>query len=282
MTIHQFGSTYTFANIPRGVGAGKVTGASIMDPHISVYPVGAMQSSHVEGGRTSNNWEAGRVESADVEEFLQPGFRYLDDGMKNYWSDIRVPTRDSYRFIRTKIAGASKSLQIWHDELNRGRVQLPVISISRTGSRYNPNKFSPPYMPLRKRFVNKQRTRVALIYRPVPHFVDYTLSIWAEHKRDAEFTLYQILLRFNPLAEIRVSDDHTIGNVQMAFDSYSDNSDKEATAEQHAKVMYEVTYTAEAWLSLPEKVVPTILGPVATAKEAVSGAILLGPQRGQV
>ena len=149
-------------------------------------------------------------------------------------------------------------------------------------SRYNPNKFSPAYRPLSKRFVNKQRTRIALIYRPVPHFVDYTLSIWAEHKRDAEYALYQVLLRFNPLAEIRISDNHTIGNVQMEFDSYSDNSDKEASAEQHAKVMYEVSYTAEAWLSLPERVVPTILGPIATAKEVVGGEILLGPQRGQV
>ena len=71
MAIHDFGSSYTFVNIPRGVGAGKVDGASIMDPHISVYPVGASQSSHVEGGRVPNNWEAGRVESADIEEFLR-------------------------------------------------------------------------------------------------------------------------------------------------------------------------------------------------------------------
>jgi len=260
MSIYDFGSSFTFTNTPRGIGAAGVAGAHV-SPNIDPYIQGTTQLSHVSGGRTGN-WEEHRVESADIEDFIAPGFRYLDEAMKNYWSDIRVPTRDSYRFIRTKIAGGSKSLQVWIDELTHGRVQLPVISISRISHSYNEKKFSPPYLALRKRFVNAQRTMVALGYRPVPYNVEYTIDIWAEHKRDAEYINYQMLTRFNPLAELVASDEHNQGCVQMKLNSSSDKSDKEAGAEQYAKVKYEISYTAESWLSIPERVMPTILGTV--------------------
>ena len=267
MAIYRFGSSFTFANVPRGVGAAAVAGGTETKPAINPYAPGTSQLSDVESGRVANTWEKGRVEPYDVEEFLEPGFRYLDGAMKKYWSDIRVPSKDSYRFIRTKVAGMRASLQIWSEDLRHGRVQLPVISISRGDITYNPDKFTPPYGALRKRFVNKARTRVALQYRPVPYIVNYTLSIWAEHKRDAEYILHQILVRFNQLAELRVSDEHGVGNVQMKLTNSSDVSDKEASAEQHARVKYEVTYNAEAWLSIPEKTAPTIVGRVLTLKE---------------
>jgi hypothetical protein len=260
MAIYQFGSHFTFTNVPRGTTPQGVPGATQPNAHISPYAPGISQLSHIEQGRVPNTWEEHRVDSSDVEGFISPGFRYLDSAMKNYWADIRVPTKDAYRFIRTKIAGMSRSLQIWNEEMKHGRVKLPVISISRTGQDFNYEKFTPPYYPLRRRYVNRAKTRVALAYRPVPYFVEYTLNIWAEHKRDAEYISYQILTRFNSLAELTVSDEHSYGNVQMKFKSSTDASDKEATAEQYAKVKYEVAYTAEAWLSLPEKVMPTIVG----------------------
>lgn len=265
MPLYSFGSQFTFENVPRGTPVAAVSGSSV-DPNINPYEFGVSQNAHVEGGRVANTWEEHRVESEDVEEFIMPGFHYLDGAMKNYWSDIRVPTRDAYRFVRTKIAGMRTSLQVWVEDLNHGRVQLPVISISRTSHSYNPEKFTPPYGALRKKFVNKARSRVSLYYRPVPYNVDYTISIWAEHKRDAEYILYRILHRFNPLAELRVSDEHTVGNVQMKLASSSDASDKEVPSEQYAKVKYEVAYTAEAWLSIPEKTMPTILGNVLTVE----------------
>lgn len=267
MAVYEFSSLFTFANDPRGIGPGGVAGVTIPNPIINPYMPGVSQSSHVEGGRVANTWEGNRVHPGDVEEFLMPGFRFLDSAMKNYWSDLRIPTSDAYRFIRAKISGMSRGVQIWNEDLKHGRITLPVISISRTAHKYNPNKFSPPYGYLRKRFVNRERSRVALSYRPVPYNVDYALTIWAAHKRDAEYALYQILLRFNPLAELRASDDHNIGNVQMILNDSSDDSDKDASAEQLAKVKYSVTYTAEAWLSMPEQIVPTILGHVETVNE---------------
>jgi len=257
MPIYEFGSQFTFANVPR-----TESGFTQPDRHIDLYPPGLSQLSHVEGGRTPLTWEENRVEPSDIEDFVGRGFRYLDGAMKNYWADIRIPTKDSCRFVRTKIAGMQKSLEIWNEDLRHGRVKLPVISISRTGQEYNPLKFTPPYGYTGKQFVNNARSMVALSYRPTPYIVNYTLSIWAETKRDAEHILYQVLTRFNPLAELVVSDEHNVGSVQMKLTASTDDSDKEAAAEQHAKVKYGVSYAAEAWLSLPKKVMPTILGTV--------------------
>jgi hypothetical protein len=50
------------------------------------------------------------------------------------------------------------------------------------------------------------------------------------------------------------------GNVQLRYGGAQDASDKEAGYDQHANVRYEVTTTAEAWLPLPEKIVPTVYG----------------------
>lgn len=254
MAVYNFTISKTFGLSPR-----QMSGDFEGDPHISPYAPGMAQSSHIDG-RVKITGQEGQVSPEEVEEFLYPGFRYLDAGMKHYWSDLRIPTNDSYRFARVKIAGAAKSLQIWIDELKNGRVKLPVISISRTAHEYNPQKFTPPYLPIRKNFVAPDRSRVALHYRPVPYLVNYTINIWSEHKRDAEYLAAQVNTRFNPLAEVRLSDGVNMGNVQMRYGNWTDDSEKEAEAEQHAKIKYQVNFIAEAWLPLPEKIVPTILG----------------------
>lgn len=211
------------------------------------------------GGRIANTWEKGRVESYDTEEFAQPAFHYLDEAMKLYFSDIRIPTKDSTRFLKVKIAGTNKAVQVWTEELKHGRAQLPVMSISRGAHNFNPDKFSPAKHPMRRLFTNIQKTRVKFIFRPVPLLVDYTITILAEHKRDAEYALQQILTRYNPIAEFRCSDSHISGCIQLRPAGTNDISDKEVSAEQWAKVKYEITTTAEAWLALPEQTKPTVI-----------------------
>lgn len=263
MGLYRFTNLYNFNDSPR-------TGRGIQqpDPHINNHPLGMSQSAHVQGGRNTN-WDGIQTPNEDVEEFVQPGFRYLDQAMKNYWSDIRVPTRDAVRFVKVKVAGANKGLQIWIDDLKNGRAQLPVLSVSRGSHTWNADKFSPPYINLRSRFVNPDRTRVAKDFRPVPYIVNYNLTIWAEHKRDAENALYQMLIRFNPMAIFRASDEHWVGNIEMKMGDVNDTSDKEANAEEYAKVRYEIPIIAEAWLALPSQVIPTVLGNVTNIGERV-------------
>jgi len=245
-------------------------------PHGAAEVPGVRQVSHVQGGRTDIAGSDFMSYPYNLEEFLQPGFRALDDAMKQYWSGIRVPTKDSYRFMRVKIAGGDKSLLVWADELKDGRARLPLAAIDRTSAEFNPEKYSPAYHAMTARYVSTRGNLAAKVYRPVPFLVDYTLTIWAEHKRDAEYIIYQVLTRFNSLAEFRMSDGKIEGNVQLRLGGSQDTSDKETGHDQHANIRYEVTTTAEAWLPLPEKIVPTVLGRVTLLKERLGDILLAG------
>jgi hypothetical protein len=210
-----------------------------------------------------------------IEDYLHHGFWFLDEAMKNYWSGMRVPTKDAYRFMRVKVAGGDKSVLVWRDLLKDGRVKLPVASLNRTSWDYNIDKFSPPHLHMAKRYTSQRLDRVALVRRPVPFLVEYELIVWAEFKRDAEHIAYQILTRFHPLAEFTMFDEHLQGSVQLRYGGSSDASDKEIGHADNAKVRYEFKMTAEAWLPLPEKVVPTVLGHTTVFKEEGSNDILL-------
>ena len=270
MPIHNFGSDFTVS------GVGRQTDGTPLSPApfgVSEHPPGVRQLSHAEGGRIN---QLGDIQAypQHLEEFLMPGFWALDDAMKQYWSGIRVPTKDSYRFMRVKIAGGNKSLQIWADEMKEGRARLPVASISRDSCQFNPDKFSPPYHSMTGRYLSSRYDQFARVFRPTPWLVDYTMAIWTEHKRDAEYILYQTINRFNPLAEFRMCDGKIQGNVQLRFNGFQDASDKETGFDQHANVRYEFSMVAEAWLPLPEKIVKTVLGTVTNFKE-LTGYILL-------
>lgn len=225
------------------------------------------QTSHAEGGQTKFTGDSAFDYPHHLEDFLQPGFRALDEAMKQYWTGIRVPTKDSYRFMRVKIAGGDKSLLIWADDLAQGRARMPVAAISRQSHEFNPEKFSPAYHAMTSRYLSTRGDMVAKVYRPVPFLVEYNITVWAEHKRDADYILYQMLTRYNPLAEFRMFDGKLEGNVQLRFGGHQDASDKEAGFDQKANVRYELTTTAEAWLPLPEKIIPTVLGRVTALKE---------------
>lgn len=238
-----------------------------LHPQIQTRPSAVSQLSDIQQGRSKIYGDLPGTQPDYVEEFLIPGFRSLDEAMKVYWSGMRVPTKDAYRFMRIKVAGGDKSLLFWRDQLRDGRARLPVASLNRTSHDFNPDKFSPAYLSMTKRYLSKRMDRVAMIFRPVPFLVRYDLIVWASYKRDADYVLYQILTRFNPLAEFTMHDEHIQGNVQLRFEGSQDASEKELGFDQGAKIRYEYSMVAEAWLPLPEKIVPTILGHVAVVRE---------------
>lgn len=237
---------------------------------------GLSQLSDVQGGRAKLNgdWRS-QSDPGFTQEFMTPGFRALDSAMKCYWSGMRVPTKDSYRFMRVKIAGGDRSLMVWSDELKGGRIRLPVASLDRTGFEFNPNKYSPNTThPMAIRYPSKRGDLAIKVFRPMPFLVNYTMAVWTERKRDMEFILYQVGTRFNGgLAEFRMFDGHLQGTVTLSLGNAQDASDKEAGYDQHANVRYEITMIAEAWLPLPERVVKTVLGRPSLLKERL-GSVL--------
>lgn len=204
----------------------------------------------------------------DIRSILTRGFYSMDAGIKKYFEDIQVPTKDDNRGITVRIAGGDKTFLIWAQDFRSGRITLPVMSINRTGWRFNPQKFSPPYINMGRRFINNDGSRMALTYRPWPALIDYNLSVWTERKRDMEYVAYQIQTRFNPLAEFRIEDESGLrGYVQLRFGEVTDNSDIDIGAEELAKVRYDFGVTMEGWLPLPEKILPTTLGKVMSLHE---------------
>lgn len=220
---------------------------------------------------------------------LLPLLHHVDVGLKTYFSNIMVPTDGGMRStpVPIRIAGGEKATLIWkqaiRDGLRNGVIKLPVMSIRRESFEFNANKFSPPYMPIAKRFVDSAGTRVELSYRPYPVTVNYTLALWAERKRDIEYMLFQIVPRFQGgLAEIHVDGGTITGTVPLKLNSTTDQSDFEAEASSTAKVQYDLSITAEGWVPLPQKIVPTVLGHVGTFRELSTREFLevanLGPQ----
>jgi hypothetical protein len=123
------------------------------------------------------------------------------------------------------------------------------------------------------KYASRRGDKAIKVFRPVPFLVEYKLIVWTERKRDMEHILYQVLTRYNPMAEFRMFDGHLVGNVQLRYGGAIDTSDKEIGHDQHANVRYEVSTTAEAWLPLPEQVCKTVLGKVSLLQER-SGAVL--------
>lgn len=204
----------------------------------------------------------------DVRSVLVRGFYSMDLGLKRYFEDILVPTADSVRPLTVRLAGGDKTFLIWIQDLRAGRIQLPVMSINRTGWRFNPEKFSPPHHPMDRNFAHGDGSRIVLTYRPWPALIDYTLSVWTERKRDMEYIMHQVQTRFHPLGEFKIDDESGLrGNVQLRFGDVTNNSDIDIGAEELAKVRYDVSITMEGWLPLPEKILPTVLGKVMSIHE---------------
>ena len=207
----------------------------------------------------------------EVREILPQGYRTMDRGIKNYFSGIQVPTKDGSRIMQVRITGGDKPYLIWAQDLKRGRVYLPVMAIKRSDDAHYESKFSPAYYHyMSKRYLDPSGTRIALAYRPVPSLINYTLSIWAEHKRDLEYIFYQIRTRFNPCAEFFAEDEHLRGSVFMKYNGMTVASDDEVPADQRQNKRYDITIVMEGWIPLPEKIVPSIVGRVASFKEGIA------------
>ena len=207
----------------------------------------------------------------EIREFLPIGYRTMDRGIKNYFAGIQVPTKDGIKMMQVRISGGDKPYLTWAQDLQLGRVTLPVMSIKRENDEFNFEKFSPAHLHyMSKRFLDPEGTRVALAFRPVPALINYSLSVWAEHKRDLEYINYQVRTRFNPIVEFMVEDEHMRGSVVLKYNGMSVAVDDEMPPEQRANKRYDYNVTMEGWLPLPEKIVPTILGRVISLKDGVS------------
>ncbi len=117
MPLYKFNNQFTACPKTGHPHAGELE----TRPQIADRPTAISQLSDIQQGRTKIFGELPGTDPEYVEEYLIQGFRSLDEAMKNYWSGMRIPIKDSYRFMRVKVAGGDKSLLIWRDQLQEGR-----------------------------------------------------------------------------------------------------------------------------------------------------------------
>lgn len=203
---------------------------------------------------------------------LRTSFEHVDRGLKELFGGIRVPSKDGLRSepMRVRIAGGDKTILLWERELEHGskRVKLPVMSINRESHQPNPRKQFPAYHPASWVYTEGgRRARIALA--PKAFIIGYSMNIWANRKSDAEYIADQILQEFDHGSQLRFQVDMgtQIGTVILEFQGMNDISDVEVDSETKPRVQYEIALSAEAWLPLPEVIVPTILGQVMTLHE---------------
>jgi hypothetical protein len=220
---------------------------------------------------TAIDYDPINVATEDVDSVFPDGYETMDRGMKEFFSNIDVPTKDGTRKLDVRIAGGDKTILFWKQLMDEdARIKLPVMSINRQSfAKINPQRHTPasvgPYFY--RRFADNDKTRMILSPREKSVFIDYTLSVWAERKRDMERIVYQVETRFNPLAQWTVEDEFMRGDITAKLENITDNSDIDIDANQLAKVRYDFTVQVEGWMPLSGRVVPTVLGRVQSLAE---------------
>lgn len=242
--------------------------APIGPAELTQRPEAPRNTDIIEG--TTNNV----TKETEIRQINHKGLITMDRAIKDFFKDIHIPTKDDVREEMTvRIAGGDKSFLIWRQDLQEGRIQLPVMSINRTGFTFNAIKFTPPYHTRWRKFIDESGTRQILTYRPWPALITYECSIWAERKEHAEYALMEIIPRFDPLATVFIEDEYQEYTVVMKFTGYNDNSDVDIAADELAKVRYDMSIEMEGWLPRTQKKQPSILGRAATLNE-ITGEIL--------
>jgi len=211
----------------------------------------------------------------EIRESYVPGFYLLDKGVKNYFSGIRIPrgirNTEDYRMLNVRIAEADSSALVYADrQIRGGRLQLPILAITRTNEEYDNKRFSPAHHPIFRRLRNNGK-KMELVYRPVPYNLSYTLDIWGEHKSDVEWAIHSIVSRFNPTASFYLEEPKygVSFEVVMMYNGTTNTSDLETDAESHEEVRRSVTIKVEGWLPQPTKIIPTVLAKPQSIKEAI-------------
>jgi len=208
----------------------------------------------------------------EIREVASRGFFTLDDGLKNWLSGIKIPTLDSYKVASVHVVNQDRSILSWAQEFIDGRVSLPIISLQRQSWVFDPNRFTPPYVPIRTEFTDQTLRRKRLIYRPMPFKVEYSVYMWCQFKQDAEYIDTHIIRRSNPLGEFYVEDQYYSQIARVKHTGTNDNSDIDV-AKDRAKVIYNMGLSVEYALPMNEKIAPTVLGRVATIKESPVGEV---------
>lgn len=210
----------------------------------------------------------------EVRETYPPGFKLMDRGIKNYFSGIRIPVgkgQENYTILPVRITAADTDALIYSDQhVIGGRLEIPFLAITRSSESYDPKRYTPPIKPITRHMISNGR-KSELVYRPVPFLIEYSLDIIAEHKHEAEYALYAIISKLNPIGSFFL-EERSMGiahEVIIHPGTSTDNSDIESDANSRSYIKKTITMRMEGWLPTPTKIVPNILAKPFAIKEGI-------------
>jgi hypothetical protein len=209
-----------------------------------------------------------------VNEVNVAGFKLMDKGIKNYFSGIRIPIGkglEEYKILPVRITGADPEALIYSDKnLIGGRLELPILAISRKSENYDPKRYTPPIKHIYRHILCNGK-KSELLYRPSPFLIEYSLEIWSEHKAEAEYALYSIISKLNPVGSYFIEEPSMKMSLEVILHpkGSADESDLESDSENRAQVKRSINLTMEGWLPVPSKEVSNILAKPIAIKEGI-------------
>lgn len=187
--------------------------------------------------------------------------RGCDQGMRDLFKDIIVLDEDG-KAHPVPIIDANHEKAIAYILSNNARKDnslvvdrptLPLIAINMSGlapdmSRYTYHK-ADFYTKSSKRTELKDKDTIFGFTRGIPIDASYTMYIWTLYIEDMNQILEQIILKFSPVAYIKVQN--VPWEVMVSLDSFANNINYEPGDKEVRVVKYQINFTTKTYIPQP-------------------------------
>jgi hypothetical protein len=166
------------------------------------------------------------------------------------FNDIQISRDDKYVEVPLKLGGKEK-VWYWINERKDDQM-LPMMSAYITSI-----DFASDRLVNTMQTVTKSSTPSAGSYssfsNPTPYDIQFTLSIWTLHLRDADEILEQILPYFTPTIYMRVKISELDGtfDVPVTFQSCAPDISNEMPDEENRVVMWNLDFRVQTYMFRP-------------------------------
>lgn len=196
--------------------------------------------------------------------------RGCDEAMKDLFEDIVcideagqvIPVPVIWGTQEKAVAMVLQSNVRQDSSLVVNRIKLPIMSIYNTGLTFNQDRYiyhkaidyfrglrgdGKPGLTAKERY---ERDTVFGVARGIPIDVTYQLTAWTSYVEDMNQILEQFLLKFSPVAYIRVQGVHNWETI-VKIDSIANNLENEPGDQQVRVVKYQFGMTVETFVPQP-------------------------------
>lgn len=245
---------------PKGLGSGWLENAASSKIDIGK----SAQCDQIQTGQIVNdNSEAGR----NVVYRYSKAIRGCDEAMVDLFNNVVVLDEDGKAHKVPIIWGTQERAVAWmlQDNTKKDgslvveRIRLPMMAIYSSGIEFDQTRYTyhkakdylrdnlgRPGMHSKERY---ERDTVFGVAKGLPINKTYTLMVWTMYMEDIDQIIEQIILKFSPVAYIRVRGIRW--ETTVSLDSIANNVDYEPGDQNQRVIKYEFNLTARAYIPQP-------------------------------